>query len=98
MLRRITEFGSKSHADTSEGRRRLRFESKVVFREEATLKCHEADAANAYVLGALQWRAAVSPFYRMKSNNTNGYLRMLQSYSATQTEGLAVITECPFPK
>jgi hypothetical protein len=69
-----------------------------VFLEEATLKCHDGDAANTYVLGPLQWRAAVSPFYRTKSNNTNGYLRMRQNYSATQTEGLAVITKCPFPK
>jgi hypothetical protein len=61
-----------------------------VFPEEATLKRDEGDAANASMLAALQWRVAISPFYRGKSNNTNGYLRMRQNYSATQTEGLPI--------
>lgn len=67
-----------------------------MFLEEATLKRRDGGAANTYVLGALQSRTAVSPFYRTKSNNTNGYLRMRQNYSEVQIEGLAVITECPF--
>jgi hypothetical protein len=69
-----------------------------VFPEEGTLKRHEGDVANTFMLGALRWRVAISRFYRRKSNNTNGYLRMRQNYSATQTEGLAVFIECPFPK
>jgi hypothetical protein len=48
--------------------RTIEDESKVVFPEDSPLRCHDGDVVDEYLLAALEWEVAISPFYSRKSN------------------------------